>query len=66
MIRVISTPKAQVECHACSTLFEYDFRDMEFSTNYNLGERYVVCPICGNRIYVERNIPSKRKEESDE
>lgn len=43
-------------CESCQSILEYDMGDIKYSdTNYGRYDQYVVCPICGHKIYIVIN-----------
>lgn len=71
MIKIIKntmTEPIQIECENCSSIFEYNFSDIQRKDTPGLfgfpgcSERYVICPVCKADIELKR----RRNNEEDE
>lgn len=37
-------------CPECASHLEYDYDDVQKAGGSELGSRYIICPVCGERI----------------
>lgn len=52
--RSAKLPERNMICNYCMSEFIYDNKDIQFTSGYLFDERYVICPVCGKRICLER------------
>lgn len=45
----------QYICEECNSVFEYNDNDIYMDSH---GDNYVECPCCGNRCYIDEEIPT--------
>ncbi len=64
MIKVLRTPVARVQCGKCLSVLEYSNADLRRSPAALVyGEFYIVCPVCGIRIYDVKKIEIEKGDE---